>query len=106
MTSDVQHSVSKARVDENHNKVFEIDEVVKRVLSLSIDPEPVRKHTLQQAWTLWFFSNDKALSWQENQNQIISMSSVEDFWGVYNHLELASRLPTGSDYSLFKVFCC
>ena len=106
MTSTAQCSESKKRVDENHNNVFEMDEVVQRVLSLSIDPEPVMKHTLQQAWTLWFFSNNKALSWQENQKQIISMSSVEDFWGVYNHLELASRLPTGSDYSLFKVVCC
>ena len=32
---------------------------------------------------------------------------VEDFWALYNHIELASRLAAGCDYSLFKVshFC-
>ena len=27
---------------------------------------------------------------------------VEDFWALYNHIELASRLQAGCDYSLFK----
>ena len=27
---------------------------------------------------------------------------VEDFWALYNHIELASRLAAGCDYSLFK----
>ncbi len=27
---------------------------------------------------------------------------MEDFWGLYNHIELASRLASGCDYSLFK----
>ena len=27
---------------------------------------------------------------------------MEDFWSLYNHIEVASRLPPGSDYSLFK----
>ena len=28
---------------------------------------------------------------------------MEDFWALYNHIELASRLAAGCDYSLFKV---
>ena len=39
-----QFSENKKRVDENHN-VFKMDEVVRRVLSLSLDPERVRKDT-------------------------------------------------------------
>jgi len=27
---------------------------------------------------------------------------VEDFWGVYNHILLASKLQSGCDYSFFK----
>ena len=27
---------------------------------------------------------------------------MEDFWALYNHIELASRLAAGCDYSLFK----
>jgi len=66
------------------------------------DPEKVMKHPLQNAWTLWFFKNDKSRSWEENQRPIITVTTVEDFWSLYNHIEVASRLPPGSDYSLFK----
>ena len=31
-----------------------------------------------------------------------SNPQVEDFWALYNHIELASRLAAGCDYSLFK----
>jgi len=67
-----------------------------------MDPEKVTKHPLQNAWTLWFFKNDKARTWEENQRPIITVTTVEDFWSLYNHIESASRLPHGSDYSLFK----
>ena len=60
------------------------------------------KHPLQNAWTLWFFKNDKSRSWEENQRPIITVTTVEDFWSLYNHIEVASKLPTGADYSLFK----
>jgi len=66
------------------------------------DPAKVMKHPLQNAWTLWFFKNDKARTWEENQRPIITVTTVEDFWSLYNHIEVASRLPPGSDYSLFK----
>jgi len=65
-------------------------------------PEKTIKHPLQNAWTLWFFKNDKSRSWEENQRPIITVTTVEDFWSLYNHIEVASRLPPGSDYSLFK----
>ena len=57
---------------------------------------------LQNSWTLWFFKNDRTRSWEENQRPIITFSTVEDFWGLYNHIELCSRLISGCDYSLFK----
>ena len=71
-------------------------------LSDNLDPEKIIKHPLQNAWTLWFFKNDKTRSWEENQRPIITVNTVEDFWSLYNHIEVASRLPPGSDYSLFK----
>ena len=66
------------------------------------EPEKCLKHPLQNAWTLWFFKNDKSRTWEENQRPIITVTTVEDFWSLYNHIEVASRLPAGSDYSLFK----
>ena len=68
----------------------------------SYDPEQAIKHPLQNAWTLWFFKNDKGRSWEENQKPIITVSTVEDFWSLYNHVVVVSKLPPGSDYSLFK----
>jgi len=70
--------------------------------SENIPPELIVKHPLQNSWTLWFFKNDRTRSWEENQRPIITFSTVEDFWGLYNHIELASRLISGCDYSLFK----
>ena len=32
----------------------------------------------------------------------MTFSYVEDFWAVYNHIELASRLAASCDYSVFK----
>eukprot|EP00095_Tigriopus_kingsejongensis_P001720 maker-scaffold539_size142544-snap-gene-0.21 protein:Tk01720 transcript:maker-scaffold539_size142544-snap-gene-0.21-mRNA-1 annotation:"eukaryotic translation initiation factor 4e" len=68
----------------------------------SQDPEMLIKHPLQNEWTLWFFKNDRARSWEENQRPIITFTTVEDFWALYNHIERASRLQSGCDYSLFK----
>eukprot|EP00088_Acartia_fossae_P058710 TRINITY_DN6911_c0_g1_i1.p1 TRINITY_DN6911_c0_g1~~TRINITY_DN6911_c0_g1_i1.p1 ORF type:complete len:239 (-),score=63.48 TRINITY_DN6911_c0_g1_i1:129-845(-) len=68
----------------------------------STGPGRYIKHPLQNAWTLWFFKNDKSRTWEENQRPIITVTTVEDFWSLYNHVEVASRLPVGADYSLFK----
>jgi len=67
-----------------------------------LSPDLLIKHPLQNSWTLWFFKNDKSKSWEANQREIITFNTVEDFWALYNHIELASRLAAGCDYSLFK----
>jgi len=67
-----------------------------------LSPELLIKHPLQNTWTLWFYKNDKTKSWTANLREIISFNTVEDFWALYNHIELASRLGAGCDYSLFK----
>jgi len=70
--------------------------------NLEGDPEALIKHPLQNSWTLWFFKNDKNRNWEDNQRSIITFNTVEDFWALYNHIELASELNAGCDYSLFK----
>jgi len=64
--------------------------------------EGLMKHQLQNTWTLWYFKNDKTKKWEENQKKVTDFSTVEDFWALYNHIEEASRLAQGCDYSLFK----
>ena len=90
-------------IGENQDQLGDLVETMESVkLSDNHDPEKIIKHPLQNAWTLWFFKNDKTRSWEENQRPIITVNTVEDFWSLYNHIEVASRLPPGSDYSLFK----
>lgn len=60
------------------------------------------KHPLHNTWTLWYYENDRKKSWEENQREITSFDTVEDFWSLYNHIKMASELNIGCDYSLFK----
>ncbi|XP_032885943.1 eukaryotic translation initiation factor 4E type 1B [Amblyraja radiata] len=64
--------------------------------------QPRVKHPLQNRWTLWFYKNDKSKPWQANLHLVTKFDTVEDFWALYNHIQLASRLMSGCDYSLFK----
>nr|XP_032645291.1 eukaryotic translation initiation factor 4E type 1B isoform X2 [Chelonoidis abingdonii] len=53
-------------------------------------------------WALWFFKNDKSKTWQANLRLVTKFSTAEDFWALYSHIQLASKLTSGCDYSLFK----
>ncbi|XP_060573921.1 eukaryotic translation initiation factor 4E-like [Ruditapes philippinarum] len=67
-----------------------------------VSPDMLIKHPLQNKWAMWFFKNDKSKEWTANLKLITAFDTVEDFWGLYNHIQKASRLPSGCDYSLFK----
>ncbi|KAF0040077.1 hypothetical protein F2P81_008312 [Scophthalmus maximus] len=67
-----------------------------------VNPEAYIKHPLQNRWALWFFKNDKSKTWQANLRLIAKFDTVEDFWALYNHIQLSSNLMSGCDYSLFK----
>lgn len=43
-------------------------------------PQEVIKHPLQTSWTLWFYENDRNKSWEDNQVEIYTFNTVEDFW--------------------------
>lgn len=68
----------------------------------SLSPEVSPKHPLQHSWTLWYYKNDRNKTWEENLRNVVTFSTVEDFWAVYNHIESASRLQVGCDYAVFK----
>merc|ERR1712029_828129 len=72
------------------------------VVAPSLEGEVPMKHPLHNTWTLWFFKNDKRFDWETNQRPVIEFATVEDFWALHNHIEPASRLQVGCDYSLFK----
>jgi len=57
---------------------------------------------LQDSWTFWYFKNDRMSDWKDNLINITTVTTVEGFWSVFNHLQVASRLGQGCDYFLFK----
>ncbi|XP_037679033.1 eukaryotic translation initiation factor 4E type 1B isoform X2 [Choloepus didactylus] len=67
-------------------------------------PEGVRLelHPLQNRWALWFFKNERSRAWQDNLHLVTKFDTVEDFWAMYSHIQLASKLSSGCDYALFK----
>lgn len=62
------------------------------------------KHPLYNKWTLWYTKPqvNKNETWYDLLNPIITFSSVEEFWGIYNSIPSADQLPVRSDYHLFK----
>ncbi|XP_071744766.1 eukaryotic translation initiation factor 4E isoform X2 [Lepeophtheirus salmonis] len=60
------------------------------------------KHPLEHEWTLWYYNHDPQNAWEDNLKEVISFNTVEDFWAIYNHIELASEISDKCDYCLFK----
>jgi translation initiation factor 4E len=68
-------------------------------------PEYAIKHPLQNRWVLWYDNPGKKTnqdSWADNLKKIVTFDTVEDFWRVYNNIQPASVLSSGSNYHLFK----
>ena len=59
---------------------------------------------LEDSWTFWYFKNDRMCDWKDNLIKITTVSTVENFWSVFNHIQAASRLGQGCDYFLFKDY--
>merc|ERR1719367_1860329 len=59
-------------------------------------------HPLKTSWTLWYFKR-MTNNWEQDQREIASFQSVEDFWAVINHIKEPSLLVNGCDYSVFRT---
>eukprot|EP00092_Neocalanus_flemingeri_P024379 GFUD01026435.1.p1 GENE.GFUD01026435.1~~GFUD01026435.1.p1 ORF type:complete len:343 (-),score=95.54 GFUD01026435.1:79-1107(-) len=76
---------------------------VEDYIALGISPEIVMmKHPLEHPWVFWWFRNDKNRTWEQNQERIATVETIEDFWQIYNYIEPASQLGSGCDYAVFK----
>lgn len=82
------------------------------------------KHPLYSHWTLWFDSPatkgrnlpatpgtpasavpptpSGAQGWMDDIKKVITLDSVEEFWGLYNNIVPPSLLPPKANYYLFK----
>lgn len=62
----------------------------------------IPKHPLQCRWALWYLKADRNKDWEDCLKQVAVVDTVEDFWALYNNIQMASGLNWGSDYYLFK----
>jgi len=60
------------------------------------------QHKLRHSWSYWYSSKNKKNSWSQNQNLICTMATIEDFFHCHNQVKLASKLPAGHTYAVFK----
>lgn len=86
---------------EEKAEIINSDDVITEEL-LQEEGELDIKHPLQNKWALWFFKNDRTKKWEDNLRLVTKFDSVEDFWAIYNHIQLSSKLQVGCDYSIFK----
>lgn len=90
------------------------EELTTKTDELSLDSQPTTvlsdkeeftaKHPLNSKWTLWYTKpqTSSSESWHDLLKPVITFSSVEEFWGIYNSIPSANQLPMKSDYHLFK----
>lgn len=95
--------VKKDSIDNENLKELKLDDAAEpqanQVIPISHDDI---KHPLQHTWALWFFKNDRNKNWSDNLRLVTKFDTVEDFWAIYNHIQLSSKLHAGCDYNLFK----
>jgi len=80
--------------DESNNQIADTD--------ASLPGQLLTKHPLQYRWVLWYCKQDRSKHWEDCLKEVATFDTVEDFWALYNHIQLASGLSWGSDYYLFK----
>lgn len=66
------------------------------------------EHSLQYEWTFWSTRTNvikqvrSAEMWTQKVANIYTVTSIEEFWSVFNNLKNPSQLPTRGDYFFFK----
>ncbi|KAJ1812930.1 hypothetical protein LPJ75_003412 [Coemansia sp. RSA 2598] len=63
------------------------------------------EHPLRFGWTFWFMHRapgQKIDDYEAAMIKIASFATVEGFWAVYSHLKRPDRVPTITDYHMFR----
>ena len=64
------------------------------------------KNTLRHSWVFWFrppiSKSNGYVEYEKTLHPIAEFGTVEDFFGVYQHLKRPSSLPLVSDFHIFK----
>jgi len=96
-------NIAEMRLEKRQHKQVEEYLSIEDFLNLGVSQEIVlMKHPLANKWVFWWYRNDKSRTWEQNQEKITTVDTIEDFWQVYNYIEPASKLAQGCDYMVFK----
>ncbi|KAG0006609.1 eukaryotic translation initiation factor 4E [Modicella reniformis] len=99
-----QHDNASSSSNNNNNLAVPSEE--SRYITVFNDPVNFNaKHPLHNSWTFWFDNPGKkstVSTWEQSLKELITIDTVEDFWGVYNNIMKACDLALNSNYHLFK----
>eukprot|EP00033_Pygsuia_biforma_P001733 GCRY01001940.1.p1 GENE.GCRY01001940.1~~GCRY01001940.1.p1 ORF type:complete len:212 (+),score=12.88 GCRY01001940.1:303-938(+) len=62
-------------------------------------------HPLNRTWKFWFVNPPKKSTqdnWEDCMRSVASVSTVEEFWSVYNEIPKPSELPITASYCFFE----
>lgn len=65
----------------------------------------VNEHPLETPWTFWFDkkpTKGSTSSYVENLRNLVTVRTLEEFWGTYTHLLRADELPKDCNYHVFR----
>ncbi|KAK9153199.1 hypothetical protein Sjap_000679 [Stephania japonica] len=71
--------------------------------AVAVAPPP--PHPLECPWTFWYDNPSAApagVPWGSLISAIYTLSTVEEFWSVYNNIRKPSKLANGADLHCFK----
>lgn len=105
MTTEIANNIDPSQQQKQLASTKQIEQVTQNASDLSIVSPTSNlnmKYPLENSWSFWFFKNEKSNDWKDNLVFITTVDFVEDFWGVYNHLQPVSKLNQGCDYMFFK----
>lgn len=103
LNSPAEDTPSTTATTETAGTSVNADDVSPTVLNPSVDFSVI--HPLSSSWTMWYIKPPTAGKgdWSDLLTEVVTFSSIEEFWGAYNNLPKVSELPMRSDYALFKT---
>lgn len=95
--------ISSSSTDtDNTIEVSDVSDAESQEEHCDIRPMEKYKHPLQYSWSFWYLSPNEEMSWSMRLQKLASVSTIEDFWSVYNWVDAPSEMKCGADFSLFK----
>jgi len=98
-------STTTAETNNNENTIATTATEAQEVQDSPRSTKSVIQHPLEHTWALWFHNPSQktnAANFFMNLNQVYAVSTIEQFWGLYNHVMTPSKLGMGCTYYLFR----